>query len=71
LDQPAEPGNATPDAAPHATGDADASTWGETLEQSQHNLILQTLKRTYWRIEGPYGAAAALNIHPSKLRSLL
>ena len=71
LDQPSEPANGTPDVAPHATGDADASTWGETLEQSQHNLILQTLKRTYWRIEGPYGAAAALNIHPSKLRSLM
>ena len=55
----------------HSPLDADASNWGETLEQSQHNLILQTLKRTYWRIEGPYGAAAALNIHPSKLRSLM
>jgi formate hydrogenlyase transcriptional activator len=55
----------------HSPVDADASNWGETLEQSQHNLILQTLKKTYWRIEGPYGAAAALNIHPSKLRSLM
>ena len=55
----------------HSPLDADASNWGETLEQSQHNLILQTLKKTYWRIEGPYGAAAALNIHPSKLRSLM
>lgn len=52
----------------HSPIDADA---GETLDQSQHNLILQTLKKTYWRIEGPYGAAAALNIHPSKLRSLM
>ncbi len=57
-------------AAQHFT-DGDDVNWGETLEQSQHNLILQTLKRTYWRIEGPYGAAAALNIHPSKLRSLM
>jgi transcriptional regulator with GAF, ATPase, and Fis domain len=56
--------------AQHAA-DADDAGWGETLEQSQHNLIVQTLKRTYWRIEGPYGAAAALNIHPSKLRSLM
>jgi PAS domain S-box-containing protein len=45
--------------------------WGETLEQSQYNLILHTLKKSYWRIEGPYGAAAALQIHPSKLRSLM
>jgi len=55
----------------HSPLDADAANLGGTLEQSQHNLILQTLKRTYWRIEGPYGAAAALNIHPSKLRSLM
>ncbi|HEX6044285.1 MAG TPA: sigma 54-interacting transcriptional regulator [Pyrinomonadaceae bacterium] len=71
LDQPAQPAHAVPDDALHAMGDADASTGAETLEQSQYNLILQTLKRTYWRIEGPYGAAAALNIHPSKLRSLM
>jgi DNA-binding NtrC family response regulator len=62
---------AAADVVPHALGDTDAANWGETLEQSQYNLILQTLKRTYWRIEGPYGAAAALNIHPSKLRSLM
>jgi DNA-binding NtrC family response regulator len=55
----------------HSPVDADVANWGETLEQSQYNLILQTLKKTYWRIEGPYGAAAALNIHPSKLRSLM
>jgi DNA-binding NtrC family response regulator len=60
-----------PDVAGSQPVEVDASNWGETLEQSQHNLILQTLKRTYWRIEGPYGAAAALNIHPSKLRSLM
>lgn len=54
-----------------AAAEGDAANWGETLEHSQHNLIVQTLKRTYWRIEGPYGAAAALNIHPSKLRSLM
>jgi transcriptional regulator with GAF, ATPase, and Fis domain len=44
---------------------------GETLEQSQYNLILQTLNKSYWRIEGPYGAAAALKVHPSKLRALM
>lgn len=43
----------------------------ETLEESQHNLILQALKNSYWRVEGPYGAAAALKIHPSKLRSMM
>lgn len=65
--------DAPPQAAPGtgAATEGDASNWGETLEQSQYNLILQTLKKTYWRIEGPYGAAVALNIHPSKLRSLM
>ena len=43
----------------------------QTLEESQYNLILHSLKNSYWRIEGPYGAAAALKIHPSKLRSLM
>lgn len=43
----------------------------ETLEESQHNLILQALKNSYWRVEGPYGAAAALKVHPSKLRSMM
>ena len=41
----------------------------ETLESSQYNLILRTLKKTHWRIEGVYGAAAALNINPSTLRT--
>jgi formate hydrogenlyase transcriptional activator len=31
---------------------------GETLEQSQYNLILNTLKKCYWRIEGPYSASS-------------
>jgi PAS domain S-box-containing protein len=41
----------------------------ETLESSQYNLILKTLKKTHWRIEGEYGAAAALKINPSTLRT--
>jgi len=41
----------------------------ETLDSSQYNLILRTLKKTHWRIEGVYGAAAALNINPSTLRT--
>jgi len=44
---------------------------GETFEESQYNLILNALKKCYWRIEGPYGAAAALQIQPGKLRSLM
>jgi PAS domain S-box-containing protein len=41
----------------------------ETLESNQYNLILKTLKKTHWRIEGEYGAAAALRINPSTLRT--
>jgi PAS domain S-box-containing protein len=41
----------------------------ETLEQTDYNLILRTLKDVHWRVEGPGGAAELLNIHPSTLRS--
>jgi PAS domain S-box-containing protein len=41
----------------------------ETLEQSEYNLILRTLKQVYWKIEGPGGAAELLKIHPSTLRT--
>jgi len=41
----------------------------ETLEQTEHNLILRTLKNVHWKLEGPGGAAELLNIHPSTLRS--
>jgi PAS domain S-box-containing protein len=42
---------------------------GGTLEQSEYNLITQTLKKVHWKVEGPGGAAELLNIHPSTLRS--
>jgi DNA-binding NtrC family response regulator len=41
----------------------------ETLEQSEYNLILRTLKQVYWKIEGRGGAAELLKIHPSTLRT--
>ena len=41
----------------------------ETLEQTEYNLILRTLKNVHWRVEGPGGAAELLNLHPSTLRS--
>jgi PAS domain S-box-containing protein len=41
----------------------------ETLEQSEYKLILHTLKKVHWRVEGPGGAADLLKIHPSSLRS--
>jgi PAS domain S-box-containing protein len=41
----------------------------DTLEESQRRLIIQTLEKTYWRVEGPDGAAALLGLHPNTLRS--
>jgi PAS domain S-box-containing protein len=48
---------------------ADQDGDNETLEGNEYNLILRTLKKVYWRIEGPGGAAEILNVHPSTLRS--
>jgi len=42
---------------------------GETLEQTEYNVITRTLKNVHWRVEGPGGAAELLNLHPSTLRS--
>ena len=42
---------------------------GETLEQGESRLILRTLKKVHWRVEGPGGAAELLNVHASTLRS--
>ena len=42
---------------------------GETLEQSEHRIILGALRKVHWRVEGPGGAAELLNIHASTLRS--
>jgi formate hydrogenlyase transcriptional activator len=53
--------------AHHALGDAIPA--GETLEQTEYNLIFRTLKNVHWKVEGPGGAAELLNIHPSTLRS--
>jgi PAS domain S-box-containing protein len=48
-------------------GELDPTT--ETLEQTEYNVILRTLKNVHWKLEGPGGAAELLNIHPSTLRS--
>ena len=41
----------------------------ETLEQTDYNVIVRTLKNVHWKVEGPGGAAELLNLHPSTLRS--
>ena len=48
---------------------ADEDVEGETLEESEYRLILRTLKKVHWRVEGPGGAAELLNVHASTLRS--
>lgn len=48
---------------------ADSIPAGETLEQTEYNLIFRTLKNVHWKVEGTGGAAELLNIHPSTLRS--
>jgi formate hydrogenlyase transcriptional activator len=41
----------------------------QSIDQVERNHILEVLMRTNWRIEGPAGAAALLNLNPSTLRS--
>ncbi|HSE87571.1 MAG TPA: sigma 54-interacting transcriptional regulator, partial [Candidatus Binatia bacterium] len=42
-----------------------------TLEQLERTRILEVLRQTNWRIEGPKGAAVILGLHPNTLRSRL
>jgi len=45
------------------------STAFHSLEEHERNHILQALKRTNWRVSGPWGAAALLKINPKTLQS--
>jgi formate hydrogenlyase transcriptional activator len=38
------------------------------LASAEREHILQVLRETGWRIDGPSGAAAILKLHPSTLR---
>jgi len=40
-----------------------------TLAEAERELILKTLESTSWRIKGPHGAAARLDVQPSTLYS--
>jgi transcriptional regulator with GAF, ATPase, and Fis domain len=46
-----------------------AGTNGGTLEAIERKHIVDTLERSGWVIDGPRGAAAALAMRPSTLRS--
>jgi transcriptional regulator with GAF, ATPase, and Fis domain len=45
------------------------STGSRSLEEIERSHIVTVLKQTKWRIDGPSGAAQALNLNPSTLRS--
>ena len=47
----------------------DSGVTRDTLEQTEYNLILRTLKNVHWKLEGPGGAAELLDLNPSTLRS--
>jgi len=44
-------------------------TDADTLEQNEYRLIVRTLKKVHWRVEGPGGAAELLGVNASTLRS--
>lgn len=41
----------------------------KTMEQMQYDHIVRTLEKTHWRVSGPDGAAAILDMHPQTLYS--
>ena len=58
--------------APPATSEGEISQESATvssLNEAEREHILRALEASGWRIEGPKGAAAILQLHPSTLRS--
>jgi PAS domain S-box-containing protein len=41
----------------------------QTLAEAEREIIIRALDRTGWHLKGPHGAAAALGLNPSTLRS--
>jgi transcriptional regulator with GAF, ATPase, and Fis domain len=39
------------------------------LAEYERNYIIKVLEKTFWRVEGPQGAARILDLHPETLRS--
>ncbi len=52
-----------------ATSDTRDSGGPQSLQELERRHIVTVLKQTRWRIDGPSGAAQALNLNPSTLRS--
>jgi formate hydrogenlyase transcriptional activator len=61
--------SAPPEPAPAAAASAPPSASGQTLEELERRHIRETLERAGWVIEGAHGAAAALGMNASTLRS--
>ena len=55
--------------APSPDVDLTRTSAARSLAQTEKERILEVLKQTNWRIEGPGGAAAILKLNPSTLRS--
>jgi transcriptional regulator with GAF, ATPase, and Fis domain len=49
--------------------DAAADALGRTLEEVERDYIVRVLDNLSWKIEGPNGAAQALGLNPSTLRT--
>jgi transcriptional regulator of acetoin/glycerol metabolism len=40
-----------------------------TLEEAEHQHIIEVLEMTHWRVKGQHGAAELLGLHPATLHS--
>jgi PAS domain S-box-containing protein len=63
------PDAGTPEPVRPATAPSPPATGGTPLEEVERRHILETLRASAWRIEGPGGAAVLLGLHPNTLRS--
>jgi formate hydrogenlyase transcriptional activator len=63
------PGDDASQARPDAESSGASTPADRSLAHTEKERIIEVLKQTKWRIEGPNGAAAILKVTPSTLRS--
>jgi transcriptional regulator with GAF, ATPase, and Fis domain len=63
------PGDDASQARPGAESSGASTSADRSLAHTEKERIIEVLKQTKWRIEGPNGAAAILKVNPSTLRS--
>jgi PAS domain S-box-containing protein len=63
------PGDDASQARPGAESSGASTSVDRSLAHTEKERIIEVLKQTKWRIEGPNGAAAILKVNPSTLRS--